>query len=407
MDDIKRIFTEECKFLIIDTKLLSKLKRFESEFVNKNEHHINFFGGVLMGVNPVRFTADDRLRWFNEIFSIDESTLMRALYKSPSINQSWIVSSDVMNLSCFYLMHRFLNEKTLSAAQREEGAYYVALIMNYKFFTSILTGWFTYNANPTVAETTYALLTKKFGLKMVGSWGALIQLRSKDIVKVGGLHRKLLEEGSPDKKVVEMLNDVWGRVKSILKYIRNMFTVAQNMPEYQIQTTSNTIVLDGEVRLRDQTKVVSQQTTYILNALQDRYSFIKQDILNVVLQFMGNAPTRNINDVLLYMVNNASIRADKDVEEFVKTVVEHSVNYLIRNPGFMRNKTDLANLLRRMHGLYTSAKTEDPYIVRIRELGDRIAGKGGNTKNKQVITVLRTTIALYVVLRVNVMNYYK
>lgn len=407
MKDIKTIFDRLLGDKSMDQQLIGVLRRYEQRFINKNEHHINFFGGVLMGVNPVRFTQDDRTRWFDEILGVDEQILKEALYKSPSINQSWIVSSDIMNLSCFYLMHRFLSDKRLTEKQKEEGALNVALIMNYKFFTSVLSGWFTYNANPVVAQTTYAMLTKKFGLKLAGSWGALIRNRSMDIVKKGGLHYKVLVDGYPDDKVINVINDIWGRVKSILKYIRDVFTQAQNMPEYQIQTASNTIVLDGEVRLRDKSRVISQHLDYGLNIIQDQRSFVKKELVDVVMYVMGNVPIKRMEDVLTYMVNNASIKADKDVQTFVTTVIEHGINYIVQNPGVMRNNSDLANLVRKMKGLYTAAKSTDPYVMKIRQLGDKLAERGGKTKNKQVVAALRTAVALYVMLRTQVMHHYK
>lgn len=407
MKDIKTIFDSVMTDLVIDQKLIGNLRRYEQKFVNKNEHHINFFGGVLMGVNPVRFTPDDRTRWFDDILGVDEQTLKEALYKSPSINQSWKVSSDIMNLSCFYMMHRFLSDKRLTEKQKEEGALNVALIMNYKFFTSVLAGWFSYNANPVVAQTTYAMLTKKFGLKLAGSWGALIRNRANDIVKKGGLHYKVLVDGHPDDAVINVVNDVWGRVKSILKYIRDVFTQAQNMPEYQIQTATNTIVLDGEVRLRDKSRAISQYLDYGLNIVQDQRSFVKRELVDIVMQVMGNVPIKRMEDVLTYMVNNASIRADKEVQAFITIVIEHGVNYIVQNPGVMRNNSDLANLVRKMKGLYTAAKSSDPYIMQIRQIGDRLAERGGKTKNKQVVAALRTAIALYVMLRTQVMHHYK
>lgn len=407
MNSIKNVFDETCTNFVVDTRLLAKIRQYEHRFVNKNEHHINFFGGVLMGVNPVRFTQEDRQRWFDDIIGTDELLIKPGIHALPTIVATRVVSTDIMNLSCLWVIHKFLSDKRLPEKQREEGALLTAQIMNYKFFTSTLTGWFTYNANPVVAQTTYALLTKKFGLKMAGSWGALIRNRSYDIVKKGGLHYKTLMDFYPDERIVNVANDTWGRVKSILKYIRDVFTTAQNMPEYQIQTTGNTIVLDGEVRLRDRTRAITEYIDYTLGILHDKHSFIKKDLLAIIMKVMGNVPIRNMESVLEYMINNSSIKADKEVAEFVRHVIEHAVNYVTHNPGVMRNRSDLAELIRRMRGLYTAAKTTDPDIIKIRYLGERIAERGGKTRNKQVVVALRNAIALYVVLRTMVMHHYR
>lgn len=384
-----------------------KLRRYERAFVNKNENHINFFGGVLMGVHPVRFTQDDRQDWFDDLVGVDESILKTAIGKLDTIVHSRIVSTDTMNLSCVWMMHKFTTNKSLPEEFREEGALLIAQILNYKFFTSTLTGWFRYNADPQVAQTTYALLTKKFGLKVTGSWGALIKKRSYDVVKKGGLHWKTLNEFHPDFKIVDMVNDLWGRVKSILKYIRDVFTTAQNMPEYQIQTTGNTLVLDGEVRIRDKTKAITEYIDYTLSIIHDRRSFVKKELFGITLKVVGDVPIKNIESTLEYMSNNASVKADPNIDKFIRAVIEHGVSYVTSNPSVMRNKSDLAGMLRRMRGLYTAAKTNDPDIKRIRYLGEEIASKGGKTRNKQVIIAVRTYIACYVILRTMVMHHYK
>lgn len=407
MNSIKSVFNDICTNFVADQRMLQKLRRYEQRFVNKNEDHINFFGGVLMGVHPVRFTQDDRQTWFDEIIGTDELNIKPAIHALPTLVITRKVSTDTMNLSCLWVMHKFLTEKRLSESQREEGALLTAQIMNYKFFTSTLTGWFRYNADPAIAQTTYALLTKKFGLKMAGSWGALIKNRSYDIVKKNGLHYKTLIEFYPDEKIVNMANDTWGRVKSILKYIRDVFTTAQNMPEYQIQTTGNTIVLDGEVRLRDKTRMITEYIDYTLGIIHDKRSFIKPDLLAITLKIVGNVPIKNVESTLDYMVNNSSVKADKDVDAFIRAVIEHGINYVTVNPSIMRNKSDLAGMLRKMRGLYTAAKTTDPDIMQIRYLGERIAERGGKTRNKQVVVAVRNALACYVILRTMVMNHYK
>lgn len=407
MTSIKEVFDKHCELLVVDRVLLGKVRRYAQAFTNKNEHHINFFGGVLMGVDPVRFTVEDRHKWFHEILGIDEEPLRRDIHALKSVNTSWKVSSDIMNLSCIYVMHRFATAKNISDKEREAGAQITAQIMNYKFFTSILTGWFRFNADPQIAQTTYAMLTRKFGLKVTGSWGALIEKRSYDIVKKNGLHYKTIVDFKPDKRIIDMANDIWGRVKSILKYIRDVFTSAQNMPEYQIKNTSNTIELEGEIKLRDRTRMISQYKNYMSETIIDKRSFIKDDLVSVVLGIVPNVPTKNFGLVLEYCVNNASDRADKNVLELINTVVDHGVNYITRNPDVMRNRSDLANVVRRMRGLYTASKSADPDILKIRQLGEQIVKKSGRTKNGQIVNAMRTALAIYIILRVLTMNHYK
>ena len=59
MNTILEIFNDECKHVVIDSHLIKKLKKYQSDFVLKNTDHQEFFGGNLTGVQVVRFTNSD------------------------------------------------------------------------------------------------------------------------------------------------------------------------------------------------------------------------------------------------------------------------------------------------------------------------------------------------------------
>ncbi len=405
MNSVKEVFNTYCKDLVFDQKLLRKVQTYEQRFVNKNENHIAFFGGNLMGVHPVRFVPEDRRKWFDDIVGEDEFAIRESLVQLKDIDEKWHVSSDVMNLSCLWMIHRFLTEPKLTEGQRYDGAMAVALIMNYKFITSILADWFTWNADPIVAQTTYSMLSKRFGLKMAGSWGQLLRQRSHDIIRKGGLHYNTFLKFNDDYEIVKLANDVQGRIKSILKNIRDIFTMAQNSPELHIKNQSNTISIDGEIHLRDKTRLISQYRNYILSTISDRRAFIHPDLVDVVVTVSQTVPKKIMDQTLLYMVNNSSIKADPNVQALIEVVLQHSFDYLARNPYLMKNKSDLAGLMRKMKALYTAAKTDNELILEIRRVGNLVARNAlGNKKADALISATRTAIALYILLRTMTMQ---
>ena len=72
---IKDIFDEECSHLKIDTKLAKVVSGFVIGFANRNEDHVAFFGGNLMGVQRVRFTTEDPNMWMDDIIEGDDYAL--------------------------------------------------------------------------------------------------------------------------------------------------------------------------------------------------------------------------------------------------------------------------------------------------------------------------------------------
>jgi len=216
MKNVNDVFEAHCQHLVFDDRLLKKVMSYEHRFVTKNEAHMSFFGGNLLGVDPVRFKPEDRNSWFHDIMDTEEEAVEEDIHRLPGINVQFHVSSDVMNLSCFWMAHKFLTSSKLSKNDRELGARTVVLILQYKFITSIVANYFKWNADPLVAQATYQALNKRFGLKVTGSWGALLKQRADAVVGDSSIHRKTLLEFQDDAKIVYMVNDSQGRIKDIL-----------------------------------------------------------------------------------------------------------------------------------------------------------------------------------------------
>jgi hypothetical protein len=405
MKNIKEVFGHHCEHLVFDQVLLRKVQTYEQKFVNKNEAHISFFGGNLLGVDAVRFKDEDRNRWFEEIMDVDEDALEDDLHALPEVVTHRHVSSDTMNLACLWMIHKFLTSDKLNDQAKHDGAFAVALVLQYKYITSILANMFHYAADPIVAQATYAALTKRFGLKIHGNWGDLLKNRAEDIVGKGTLWYKHLI--TFDHDIDKIANDTQGRIKDIVKNIRDMFTVVQNSPEMQIRNNSATIELDGELKLRDRSRMVSTYMRYILEIIYDQNNFIVPELVNVILRTINTLPKSALVKTLAYMSNNASPKADKRVQRICELVIQHAFDYISRNPSTMASSSDIPGLLRKMKSLYQASRTSNEMILEMRELTEEIAVVAVRSKNKVLIPAIRNAVLLYVLLRAFTMQHYR
>lgn len=405
--NIKTIFEEHCSHLVFDKKLLKKLQRYERDFVHKSEDHIRFFGGNLMGVDVVRFSSTDQARWFDEILEADEGGLKIELHALPDVLPHRHVSSNVMNLSCFWIAHKFLQAPKLSPSDRELGAKLSILILHYKFITSILAHWFKYTADPVVAQATYDALTKRYHLKVVGSWGALLEQRSEASVARNGLHYRTLMDMTDDLATIYMVNDTQNRIKSHLKHIRDVFTAVQNDEKALVKTIVGTIELDGDVKVRDRTKNTANYVRYIEAIVPDRASFIIPQLVVVISSIITTAPRKNIEEVLEYTTSNFSIKGDKDLVRLPAIILEHAFDYITKNPGVMSSGRDITGLLSKMRSVYQASKASDPLILEAREIGEKVAQRATKSRNKILLSALRNALMLYILLRAFTMDHFK
>ena len=119
---IKNTLDDLCAELVIDAKLAKRLNDYKTRFINKNAEHVAFFGGNLIGVQVIRFTTQDRNDWFNDILEVDEYDLEDALYALPAVNEEYVISSDVMNLSALWLVFAIQRNAKLPKALKERQA---------------------------------------------------------------------------------------------------------------------------------------------------------------------------------------------------------------------------------------------------------------------------------------------
>jgi hypothetical protein len=117
------VFDEHFKHVKFDSKLARNIYLYQIGYINRNREHLEFFGSNLLGVHVVRFKDSDVLKLFEEVLDVDFLSLSDDLKKVSSINQDYKVSSDVLNLTSMYLIHRFLTSSLIVDAARKRAAY--------------------------------------------------------------------------------------------------------------------------------------------------------------------------------------------------------------------------------------------------------------------------------------------
>lgn len=405
---VKGVFNRGCADLKIDKKFTVKLHQYAQGFANKNEDHIAFFGGTLMGVNPVRFKNEDRNRWFDDILEADDLAMEDELHQLEAIVPSRMVSSDVMNLSCLWLTHAIYVSPYLSTKEKEDAMMDAIMVLQYKFITSILAYWFKYPADEAVAIATYAALSKKFGLKVYGSWGALLRSRAEDILAQGKIHYLTYTKFDNDKDIVYMVNDIQGRIKDILKNVRDKFEIIRLNPKGLIKSTSSTtITLDGDTKVRDKKRNFVIYRRYIHTVMGDRATFIRPELVDVIDDAMNAMSRERFLEALNYLSVNHGANGDPDIAELVDETLSHAFDYISTNRDVMHNPNDIGGLVAKMRSLYMASKGSDPTLLKMRALAEKIVQRAVKTKNGSVIAAVRTGCMLYIILRTFTMNHYK
>lgn len=404
MESILTTFERECAGLVIDAKLAKAIATYQASWRTRNEEHIAFFSGKTLGVQVVRFLPSDRDRWFQDILRADEDILTEELHALPTVNPDFFVSSDAMNLSCAWLLHAFYKSK-LPEKERHEAMINVALVLQYKYFTSILYRFFQYPADPATAEATYASLSKRFAITKYDNWFQLLQAFSERLFDRSSPHFSAVSKMDRDSDVVNMINDVQGRLKDIVKNIYRVF-MEVHKHGIRIQTSSSVIEFDGKEMLRDRTRGLQNYTRYIESVVPDKSSFVRSELVSVIENMMTSMDPKLFVKCLEWMSDNFRGTHTGAIEGLLNDCLVHSFSYLSNNATLVRDTHDLPGILSRLRGTYTSSRSSDVILLSLREKTEHIARLATGNKNSNTLAALRTGILLYICLRTYTMQYY-
>lgn len=410
---VKSLFDDACSHINIDRNFIRRLQTYRQNFANKNDDHVAFFGGHLMGVQDVRFTKTDRIEWFTSVMDIDDVTLQDDLLQLrtlvPDPKKVRYVSTDVMNLSCLWLVHAIYNAK-LTDAEKHQAMIDALLVLQYKFITSILSYWFPSRADEAVAVATYARLPKKYKLKELGSWGALLVYRAEASIDKKSPHalNKTFQKFDDDYDIIYMVNDIQGRIKGYLKNIRDEFEIVRRDPTALIRTNSNTTVnMDGEIVVKNKKNMYSTYRRYLDDVMTDRNSFIVKELTEIVAGCMPKLPYHNMVECLEYMAKHSSkLRGDPNVTKLADLTLEHLFDFIASNRQQVNTK-DIATLLTKLRNLYTASRANNDLLLQMRDVGEDVVRKSVKTKNAALVASIRTGAILYLVIRTVTMNHYR
>lgn len=406
-ENVRSVFDDECSHLVLDAKFVKRLSEYRIGFTTKNDDHIAFFGGNLLGVHVVRFMPADRDAWFDNILEANDAVLEERLHALPDIDPMYKkIASDVMNLSCAWLMNALYRSTRLTDRQKHDAMIDVALVMQYKFLTSMMYHFFPYPADPITAAATYSQLSYKFAIKVHGTWNKVLEARAEEIIARHSIHYKTVTEMNSDIGVIYLINDSYGRLKDMVKNIVSVFMIVHKQGANLTTTSSSAIDHDGEAILRDRTKSQLAYNRYLHSIITDKASFIRTELVSVIENLMHTMPPRMLLESLTYMSNNYQRPGASEIEEVVTETIIHAFDYIAANRSVIRNTNDLPTILSKLRGSYMSSRSSDTVLMNLRDKTEKIVRAATGSRHPAMVSATRTGILLYLVARGFTMKHY-
>lgn len=400
---IKEAFLKNCPTLVANRALVKALAMYSNRFRTKNQDHISFFGGNLIGVYPIKFTIADRNEWFDSILDTDEVDLTNDVHNTMFVNPKFHVTGDLMNLSMPVLLNLLHHSKELSPAEIEQGKIDVVRIFHYKNLSSILSHDYPYPANKSVAMETYKQLSKKFDLKQYGSWHALIDARAKSIITKGtGIHYETYVRMTDDKAVIYMVGDVQDRLRDVINSINNVFHSVK-MKENMITEGSSSVELDGVRHIRDVERVVSMYLRYVKNIVGVESDWYRPELAEIITKSNPTIPPAPLETSLRFISSNYRYDKSGTIDKLLQETIQHLFEY-ISSKNLRLN--DIPDVISKMKGAYRSSRTSNESLLKMRDLGDEIVSMATGIRTPATVATVRVGLFLYIILRALSMKHY-
>jgi hypothetical protein len=403
---IKEVFDTAFEDVVFDKEFCKRIVNFSLKYMNRSDDHSAFFGGVLLGVNPIRFLDSDRESWYEEVLDIDEHLLMADFRKVKSVNFEFKVMSDVFNYTPIYICHRLEKETKIPQALRQEAMVHAFMVLHYRFLTSLLVKRFRYPADKEVAEATYASLSGRFDIRRYGSWAKLIRARAEDLISPNSIYRRAIQDFNPDPSLIRVVTDTQGRIREVVKKIYAVYleTLQQGV---RIRSTSDKMLnTDGEMVLRDRKNGYAGYLRYLNEVVQTERNFIRDELVEVIANAMQSMPPQLLRESLQYMSRNYGQANQGYLEEIVKETLLYTFDYLQNNKALVGRSNDLAGLLARLRALLMASRSSDPTVLKLREYTEKMVMNSIKSRNPAVIASVRTGVLLYLTLRAMCKQHY-
>jgi len=391
---LKQVLDGHFEKVSFDRELIKRLYEFQLKFINRNDDHLSFFSGKLMGVEVIRFTEKDVNAIFVDLLQLDKQRLSKDILNAEEINPDWSISSNYINLTFLYIAHRFNIEGRLPKKLRETGVVLAIMILHYYVITAEVSNFFRYPTTPDKAQMVYERLSKRFLIKRFNNWNEVLDHRT--LMSID-LHKEVIHTLSDEKKIRYFVTNIVGSIRDIVHEHFTVLLKVNELDERVKKTTSLGSTPDGDVAFKDSVEEVSILVQKLTNTLVDYGSFYVPRDIEVVLKVVRTTRAKHLQRLCFWLVDNYLENNDS-----ITTTLKDVIVYI---HGRMNNvkyaSTSLEDRLRVLKGIIGSPRTSEPALLSLRERVERLATDAGIDLSYPNICSLRTAFIIYLYLRIS------
>lgn len=398
----KQVFDLLFKDYTFDTALYKKLVYNNIEFITSDSDHKHLFGSKIIGCFYLKYTIYDKNIFYNNVFGLSYDDVAPAIDTISSINKSYKIARDDINLICFYIAHRFLSNNDLSKEKRVAYAKEALNYFNYRTLVLISSKYFIYPISEEKAVSLSERLSNRYVIKKLKNWNEYCSYRSEEYLNNKFL--PLLTKFNNDTELSEAISDLFNRTKDTLKNIYSEF-IDMNENDDILKTRKNVVNdIEGEEVIVDRLYTPESYITKITGLLADKENFIKKLHIDVTVDIINSISYKQLEEALIFSLDYAASGKDPHTRftKLLRDIIVNSMEYLQRNSLYFSNKANILTIVNSIVGNVLYARGAEIDISKLKADGDKLIKDVYKFKKEpiteRVIKNVRNALYVYVVL---------
>jgi len=381
--------------------------------------HPEALNSPLLAVHPISFLDSDRSAFF-DLWGYKESTIASVIKRIPSINKSFKVQSDPLNVLAVWVIHLayvFIKNPTV----RINFQINVAKYLHYRFFTSIVNHMFSHGAHEDIMVATIESLTKKYDIIVEGTWRRVIEARCRDLVDDSSIHIEAFRTADHDGKFLYVISDTQTRMRDKIKIIASTY---YDYNEKGIRVESSSLVKEheGEKYLAQSVSMLDTMITNVFSEVTSINKFINKPLIVAMVNQFGATSVPLLTNFLTQISSIAtqqSMKKDLDktiiinkgqpdeqeivvgMRALVALIIQSSYRYCIKQG--LSIKTNRAKLYVDIKNIHKSSRISDENIVKVKNSVSYLVKQYGKTTREATQASLRLAFIMYIIAKS--MNY--
>ena len=369
---VKEALDELFKDVKFDTNLHKKIVSTNINFITSSTEHKEMFGSRLIGCYYMSYTKFHKNIFYESLFDMDVEEVISGINKIKTIPKGFKIARDDINLTCFYIAHRFLSSPDLSDKNKMAAASAILDYFSFRTLVLLSSNYWIYPISEEKAVSLSERLSNKYIIKKVKNWNEYCQYRSEEYLKSKFI--KLLVDFRDDKELPNAISDLFNRTKETLKNIYREFLDMMEDGDHMKGSVNVVTDIDGREVLMDRTEDPSMYANKIENFLMDKHGFIKRDYIEVVTNTVDSVSAKQMEEGLgimfdYYFLNR---KTTDEVRAFINGFMEVSLEYLQTNKISFTGKGNVVKIINSVVGNLLYTRGSDSNITVFKEQADKL-----------------------------------